>query len=546
MEITIGDLLNDAAARYRDRNFAVYSDVPFRVTYYEFLKKVNKIAKGLIKIGVKKGDHIAIWATNYPEWLLTMFASAKIGAVLVTVNTNYKTSEIEYILKQSDTYTLVMINGIKELNYNEIIQKIVPELKGSKPGEWKSKKLPELRNIININNENIDGIIPWNQLYQLAEDVSDEELERRERAVDPHDIASIQYTSGTTGFPKGAMLTHYNIINNALLVGNCMKFSEEDILCVTVQFFHCFGIVCSVLACVTHGSSMAPVEHFNPRAVIDTVIKEKCTALYGVPTMFISILSQPDFKEYNFSSLRTGIMAGSICPSKLMRQTVDELNMREITIAYGQTEAGPVCTQTTTSDSQELRVSTVGRALPFVECKIVDPKTGLECPPNVPGEFIAKGFGVMKGYYNMPEATARTIKHGWLHTGDLATCDENGYYMITGRIKDMVIRGGENIYPREIEEFLYTHPKISEVQVVGVPSEKYGEELFAYILPVDGETISEDEVREFASQNLAQYKTPRYIKTIQQFPMTASGKIQKYKLREMAAIELGLVMADSK
>jgi len=540
METTVGDLLNDAAVRYLDRNFVVYNDRTFRVTYSEFLEKTNQIAKGFIKLGVKKGDHIAIWATNYPEWLLTMFACAKIGAVLVTINTSYKTSEIEYILKQSDTHTLVMMSGTKDLDYNGIIQQIVPELKNTKPGEWKSKELPELANVININSESISGALHWSQLYKLAVSVPDKELQYREQAVDPHDIVSILYTSGTTGFPKGAMLTHYNIINNALLVGDCMKFTEKDILCATIQFFHCFGIVLSVLACVTHGSSMAPVEYFNPRKVIETIIKEKCTILYGVPTMFNSILSQPDFREFDFSSLRTGIMAGSICPSKLMRQTAEELNMKEITIAYGQTEAGPVCTQTTTDDSLEVRVSTVGRPLPFMDCKIVDPETGKDCPPNVPGEFVTRGFGIMKGYYKMPEATASAIKNGWLHTGDLAVCDENGYYKITGRIKDMIIRGGENIYPKEIEEFLYTHPKISEIQVVGVPSKKYGEEVFAYFMPVANAIVSEEELKQFASNNIAHYKVPRYIRGIQQFPMTASGKIQKYKLREMAAMELGL------
>jgi len=540
MEITIGNLLNNAAEQYKDNKFVAYCDIPFRTTYFEFLEKVNQIAKGFIRLGIKKGDHISIWATNYPEWLLTMFSIAKIGAVLVTINTNYKALELEYILKQSNSHTLVMISGTNDLNYNSIVKEIIPELKGKRPGEWKSKRLPVLKNIININNENIDGTLNWDQLYKLAEDISDAKLHQYERNVDPHDVVSILYTSGTTGFPKGAMLSHYSIINNAFYVGECMKFTEKDILCVTVQFFHCFGIVCSVLACITHGSCMVPIEHFNPKTVIETVIMEKCTVLYGVPTMFISILSQPDIKRSDFSSLRTGIMAGALCPVNLMRQVIKELNIKEITIAYGQTEAGPVCTQTTTEDPLEMRISTVGRALPFTECKIIDTETGRECPPNVPGEFTVNGFAVMKGYYNMPEATAHTIKNGWLYTGDLAVCDEKGYYKITGRIRDMIIKGGENIYPKEIEDFLYTHPRISEIQVVGVPSKKYGEEVFAYIMPSKGETVDGEELKQYADKSIAKYKIPSYFRTIEQFPMTASGKIQKYKLREMAAQELGL------
>ncbi len=541
MDITLGNLLVEMAERFPDNECVVYNNMPFRTTYSEFVEKVNQIAKGFMKLGIGKGDHVAIWATNYPEWLLTLFASAKIGAVLVTVNTNYKTFEAEYLLKQSDSHTLVMTNGVKDVDYNAIVSQIIPELKGSRPGEWESKKLPRLKNIIHINNASLDGILNWERLYDLGGDVPDEELERLAQDVEPHDVVNIQYTSGTTGFPKGVMLTHYNIINDGLLIGDCMKFTEKDKLCIPVPFFHCFGLVLAVMACVTHGTSMAPVEHFNPQTVIETVTKERCTALHGVPTMFIAILNQPDIKKYDFSSLRTGIMAGSPCPIKVMRQTVEELHMEEITIAYGLTESSPVCTQTTTDDSVEIRVSTVGRSLPFMECKIVDPETGKECPPNVPGEFMVKGFNVMKGYYKMPEATARVIEpDGWLHSGDLALCDENGYYRITGRIKDMIIRGGENIYPKEIEDFLYTHPKVSDVQVIGVPSKHYGEEVLAYVIPSNGETVTEGEIKQFVSDNMARHKIPSYVRIIKEFPMTASGKIQKYKLREMATEELGL------
>lgn len=543
-EITLGDLLDEMAEKHPDHDCVIYTDRPFRKTYREFRNLVNLTAKGFMRLGIKKGDHVSIWATNYPEWLLAMFATAKIGAVLVTVNTNYKIFEVEYLLRQSDTHTLILIDGFKDSNYVDILTRLVPESK--EPGNWQSKKFPFLKNVIHVGDGVHDGIMNWSELYELGKLVSDEELYAVQQSLDIHDVVNMQYTSGTTGFPKGVMLTHYNIVNNGKSIGDRMKFTHEDRLCIPVPFFHCFGCVLGVMACVTHASTIIPIDYFRPLKVLEAVSGEKCTALHGVPTMFIALLEHPEFIQFSFTHLRTGIMAGSPCPIKVMQQVADELNMREITIVYGLTEASPGCTQTTTDDPLELRVSTVGRAFPFVETKVVDPETGLECPPGISGEFVARGYNIMKGYYKMPEATAQAIDQGgWLHTGDLATCDENGYYKITGRIKDIIIRGGENIYPKEIEEFLYTHPAISDVQVVGVPSRELGEEILAYIILKEGESLTEDEAKNFVRNNMARHKTPKYVRFVDNFPMTASGKIQKYKLREMAVQDLNLQDAAS-
>ncbi|RQD78398.1 MAG: AMP-binding protein [Candidatus Syntrophonatronum acetioxidans] len=540
-DVTLGDLLDQMAEKYPDRECLIYYNRPFRKTYKEFRDLVNLTAKGFLKMGIKKGDHVAIWATNYPEWLLAMFATAKIGAVLVTVNTNYKIFEVEYLLRQSDTHTLIFIEGFKDSNYLEIIQSLIPELKGKNPGGWTSQAFPRLKNLIYLGEGQPDGTYRWEQLYEMGKEVSDEELEKIQNFLDPHDVINMQYTSGTTGFPKGVMLTHYNIVNNGKSIGDCMALTEKDKLCIPVPLFHCFGCVLGVTACVTHGSAMVLLEYYQPKAVMEAVSKEKCTGLHGVPTMFIAVLQHPEFKNYAFSNLRTGIMAGSPCPIKVMKDVVEKMNMSEITIAYGLTEASPVCTQTRIDDSIEMRVSTVGRSLPFMECKVVDPETGEECSPGAPGEFVVRGYNVMKGYYKMPEATAESIdEDGWLHTGDLATCDENGYFRISGRIKDMIIRGGENIYPKEIEEFLYTHPQIMDVQVIGVPSKDYGEEIMAYIIPKEGAELTPEEVKEFVKGNMARHKVPRYVAFTASFPMTASGKIQKYKLREKAIEDLNL------
>lgn len=534
-EITLGDLLDEMAEKYPDHDCVIYTDRSFRKSYREFRDLVNLTAKGFMRLGVKKGDHVSIWATNYPEWLLTMFATAKIGAVLVTVNTNYKIFEVEYLLRQSDTHTLVLIDGFKDTNYVEIINRLVPGMKGKKAGEWQSQSLPFLKNVIHVGEGARDGMLNWEALYEMGASVSDEELYAVQKSLDVHDVVNMQYTSGTTGFPKGVMLTHFNIVNNGKSIGDRMKFTHQDRLCIPVPLFHCFGCVLGVMAAITHGTSMIMVEYFRPLTVLEAVSREQCTALHGVPTMFIAMMEHPEFKKFSFDHLRTGIMAGSPCPVKVMQQVADQLNMREITIVYGLTEASPGCTQTTTDDPLEIRVSTVGRSFPFVENKVVDPETGKECSPGVTGEFLTRGYHIMKGYYKMPEATAQAIdEDGWLHTGDLATCDENGYYKITGRMKDIIIRGGENIYPKEIEEFLYTYPAISDVQVVGVPSRQYGEEVAAYIILKEGERLTEEEVKDLVKSNMARHKTPKYICFVDSFPMTASGKIQKYKLREMA------------
>ncbi|HHW30397.1 MAG TPA: AMP-binding protein [Clostridiaceae bacterium] len=546
LNITVGDLLDQIAEKYPDHDAVIYTDRPFRKTYSQFRDLCNQVAKGMIAMGIKKGDHVAIWATNYPEWILAQFATAKIGAVLVTVNTNYKVFETEYLLRQSDAKTLILIEGFKDSNYVDIIYQICPELKDCEPGKLNSSTLPYLKNVIYIGDKKYPGMYNWNNLYEMADQVTDEELYEIQKNLDVNDVINMQYTSGTTGFPKGVMLTHYNIVNNGKSIGDCMNLTYKDKLCIPVPFFHCFGCVLGVMACVTHGSTMVPIEYYQPLKVLEALQSEECTAVHGVPTMFIAMLEHPEFKKFKFTKLRTGIMAGSPCPVKVMKQVVEEMGASEITIAYGQTEASPVCTQTRYNDSFEHKVSTVGKALPNMECRVVDPNTNKEVPYGTPGEFVVRGYNVMKGYYKMPEATAQVIdSEGWLHTGDLATMDKDGYFKITGRIKDMIIRGGENIYPKEIEEFLYTHPKVKDVQVVGVPDKQYGEEIMACIILKDGAECTEDEIKEFVRSHMARHKTPKYVKFLSTFPMTASGKIQKFKLREMGIEEYGLQDAAS-
>lgn len=536
---TVGSMLDSVAEKFPDREAVKYNDRPYRRTWSEFRDECDRAAKGLLAIGIKRGDHVAIWATNVPEWLITLFAAAKIGAVLVTVNTNYKKVELEYLLQQSDTKALVMIGGFKGNDYIQTINGLCPTLKTSKPGHLSEPNFPFLKTVIYVGEEAVPGTLPFSDLYRLGESIDDSEYHKIEASLDPQDVINMQYTSGTTGFPKGVMLTHYNILNNGKGIGDCMKFTENDKLCITVPLFHCFGLVLGVMACLTHATSMVPVEYFRPTLVMKAIDEERCTAVHGVPTMFIAMLEHQDFPKYNFSTLRTGIMAGSPCPEKVMRRVMDEMGMHEITITYGETEASPACTMTKTDDPLEARISTVGKLMPYVEGKIIDPETGKTQPLNVPGEFCARGYNIMKGYYKMPEETAKAIdSDGWLHSGDIAAVDENGYYRITGRIKDMIIRGGENIYPKEIEEFLYTNPAIQDVQVIGVPSEEYGEEIMACVILKKGANLTEDEVRDFVSANLARHKIPKYVKFMDSFPITASGKIKKYKLREMAAKEV--------
>ncbi|OGU14341.1 MAG: AMP-binding protein [Geobacteraceae bacterium GWC2_53_11] len=538
---TVGRLLDEIARRFPDNEALVYPERGLRYSYKEFNERCRQIAKGLLRLGIKKGDNISIWAYNVPEWVLLQFASAKIGAILVTVNTSYKSAELEYILNQSDSTSLFMVGSFKDSNYVETLADVIPDLAASEPGNLSTTKLPFLKNIIFIGQETPAGMINFDSIVKLGEDVPDAELHAVEETLDCHETINMQYTSGTTGFPKGVMLTHYNIVNNGFNIGECMKFTEKDRLCIPVPFFHCFGCVLGVMACVTHGTTMVPVEIFDPLKVLQTIEKEKCSAVHGVPTMFIAELEHPDFPEFDLSSLRSGIMAGSPCPIEVMKKVISQMHASEITIAYGQTESSPVITQTRTDDPIELRVATVGRSLPDVGVKIVDIETGETLPPGKQGELCTKGYHVMKGYYKMPEETARAIdSDNWLHTGDLAIMDENGYCKITGRIKQMIIRGGENIYPREIEEFLYTHPNVSDIQVYGVPDKKYGEQVMAAIILKKGVVMTEDEVRDYCRGKIANYKIPKYVKFVDGYPMTASGKIQKFKMREMAIKELQL------
>jgi fatty-acyl-CoA synthase len=544
LHCTMGGLLEEMARRYPDHDALVYPDRGLRYSYRQLDARCDHLAKGLLALGVAKGDHVAIWATNVPEWVLLQFATAKIGAILVTINTNYQAAELEYILRQSDARSLFLVQGFKGTDYPEILRTVIPELSDAVPGKLCSDKLPELQNVVFIGDGAPAGILPFAALNALAEQVADATLQTVKASLDEHEVINMQYTSGTTGFPKGVMLTHHNIINNGFQIGECMNFSAEDRLCIPVPFFHCFGCVLGVLACVTHGSTMVPVETFHPETVLRTVEKERCTALHGVPTMFIAELDHPHFSRYDLSSLRTGIMAGSPCPAEVMKRVMSDMYMNEITIAYGQTEASPVITQTRPDDAMELRVASVGRVLPEVEVKIVDVESGATLPVGQQGELCTRGYLVMRGYYRMPEETAQVIDpQGWLHTGDLAVMEEQGYFRITGRIKNMIIRGGENIYPREIEEFLYSHPKVADVQVYGVPDAKYGEQVMAAVKLKEGLVCDEEEIRAFCSGQIAHYKVPRYVTFINEFPMTASGKIQKFKLRELAIVELQLPVA---
>lgn len=541
IDLTFPQLLDRIVEEFPDQYAFRYTVMDYTRTYSEFRDDVDTFARALIALGVKPRDHVAIWATNVPQWFITFWAVTKIGAVLVTVNTAYKIHEAEYLLRQSDTHTLVMVDGYKDSDYVGIVRELCPELETAKVGEpLHIKRLPFLRNIITIESKQ-KGCLTWDEAMAFSEKVPLTEVHRRAAAIDKHDVCNIQYTSGTTGFPKGVMLTHYNVVNNGKCIGDCMDLSTADRMMIHVPMFHCFGLVLAMTASVTHGTTMSPLPYFSPKKSLECINMEKITCFHGVPTMFIAMLAHEDFPKTDFSYMRTGIMAGSPCPVKVMQDVVDKMNMKEITIVFGQTEASPGCTQSRTDDPVELRVNTVGRALPGIECKIVDPQTGEELPDNTDGEFVARGYNIMKGYYKMPEATAAAIdKDGWLHTGDLARRDSNGYFKITGRIKDMIIRGGENIYPKEIEDFLYTHPKIKDVQVIGVPDRQYGEEIMACIILREGETMTEEEVKDYVRLHMAKHKTPRYVDFVTEFPMNAAGKILKYKMREEAVEKLKL------
>ncbi|WP_188205915.1 AMP-binding protein [Alkalibacillus aidingensis] len=536
VDLTLGGLLDEKALKHPDHEAVVYPEKGIRWSYLEFSQRVDGAAKGLMALGIEKGEHIAIWSDNKPEWVTTQFATGKMGAVLVTVNTNYQAQELEYLLKQSDATTLILTESFKGTSYIDILNELCPELAESEKGELVSKRLPKLKNIIVLSDHTQPGCYTWNELVQLGVSrVSNQMLEERKNDLGSHEVINMQYTSGTTGFPKGVMLSHYNIVNNGKQVGDCMNLTEEDRLCIPVPLFHCFGCVLGTLAAVSHGSTMVVIEQFDPKAVLQAVSNENCTALHGVPTMFIAELNHPEFDQFDLSHLRTGIMAGSNCPIEVMKDVMEKMGMTEITITYGQTESSPAITQTKTDDPLERKVSSVGKAHPNVEVKIVEPGTNEEVERYQPGELCTKGYHVMKGYYQNEEETKKAIdEDGWLHTGDIAIMDDEGYVQITGRMKDMVIRGGENIYPREIEEFLYTHPDILDVQVIGVPDSKYGEEVMAWIIPKEGVELTKQDIQGFCHQKIARHKIPKYIEFIDQYPMTASGKVQKYKLREKA------------
>ena len=546
IEKTFSQVLDAMVEEFPDQYAIKYTTLDYTRTYAQFRDDVDQVARALIAMGVKAGDKVAVWATNVPQWYLTFWAATKIGAVLVTVNTAYKIHEAEYLLRQSDTHTLVMIESYRDSPYAKIIAELCPELETAQPGKpLHCKRLPFLRNIVTVGYRQ-KGCMTWEEAMALAPRTPMEEVRRRAAAVSPYDVANMQYTSGTTGFPKGVMLTHHNIVNNGKNIGDRMDLSTADRMMIQVPMFHCFGMVLAMTASMTHGATILPLPYFSPKPALACINNERITAFHGVPTMFIALLEHEDFPKTDFSYMRTGIMAGSPCPIAVMQDVVNKMHMSEITIVYGQTEASPGCTMSSTDDSLEVRVNTVGRPLPEIECKIVDPETGEDLPDNVDGEFVARGYNIMKGYYKMPGATAAAIdKEGWLHTGDLARRDENGNFKITGRIKDMIIRGGENIYPKEIEDFIYTHPKVSDVQVIGVPDEQYGEEIMACVILKEGETMTEKEMKQYVLDHMAKHKVPKYVDFVDSFPMNAAGKILKYKMREDAVKKLNLQKAAS-
>ena len=536
VDLTFGQVLDVMAQRYPDQYALKYTTLDYTRTYSQFRRDVDEVAAALISLGVKPGYHVAIWATNIPQWFLAFWATTKIGAVLVTVNTAYKIHEVEYLLRQSDTHTLIMIDRCKDADYKAIMEELCPELESLNPGEpIYSASLPFLRNIVTVGFK-MKGCLEWQDMLERASLVPKEEVHRRASMVRPDDVCNMQYTSGTTGFPKGVMLTHSNIINNGKIIGDRMDLSTADRMMIQVPMFHCFGMVLSMTSTMTHGGTISPLPYYSPKSSLACINSEKITCFNGVPTMFIGMFSHEDFASTDFSHIRTGIMAGSNCPPELMRRAADEMNMKEIISVYGQTESSPGCTMGEVNEDIDHRVETVGSAFPGVECKIIDPETGEDLPDGENGEFVARGFNIMKGYYKMPEATAKAIdSEGWLHSGDICCRTPDGYYKVTGRLKDMIIRGGENIYPREIEEFYLGHPKIKDVQVVGVPDERYGEEACAWIILNEGETSDENEMKEYGISHIAGHKVPKYFVFVKEFPMNAAGKILKYKMKEMSS-----------
>lgn len=532
---TLGQWLEYWAETTPDKEYLVYSDRDLRFTWKQFNERVDRMAKGMLALGITHGTHIGVWATNVPDWLTFLFAGAKVGAVLVTINTNYKQSELEYLVENADIHTMCITDGVFDGSYIDMMYTMLPELKTSQRGYLKSERFPMLKNVVYIGQEKYRGMYNTPELLLLGENIDDSTLDEAKKKVDCHDVVNMQYTSGTTGFPKGVMLTHHNITNNGYFTGEGMGFTSEDKLCCCVPLFHCFGVVLASMNVLTHGCTQVMVEKFDPLVVLASVHKERCTALYGVPTMFIAELNHPMFDMFDLTSLRTGIMAGALCPIELMRAVTDKMHITHITSVYGLTESSPGMTHSVLTDSFEARCTTVGKEYPFTEVKVLNPETGEECAVGEQGEMCCRGYLVMKGYYKNQKATDEAIdENGFLHSGDLGVKDEDGYYRITGRIKDMIIRGGENIYPRELEEFLYHLPGVKDVQVAAVPSKKYGEEVGAFIILHEGASLTEDEVRDFCRGKIARHKIPKYIFFVDSYPMTGSGKIQKFKLKDLS------------
>ena len=538
----IPKLFDQIVAQHGDREAVVSIHQDVRLTYAQLADRVNKLAKAFISAGFEKGDRVGIWSPNNVEWLTTQYATVKAGIILVTINPAYRVHELAYVLEQSGCRGLVMQNQFKTSDYEGMITELCPELAEDFAGALNNEKFPNLKAVISMTSSDLAGIYDWTDFLGLASNKSDEELNVRQSNQDMDDAINIQYTSGTTGFPKGATLSHHNILNNGYFVASAMNFTEEDRLVVPVPLYHCFGMVMGNLGCLSHGAcAIYPSEGFEPEAVLQAVQAEKATALYGVPTMFIAELALPNFSDYELSTLRTGIMAGAPCPIETMKQVNESMHMTEVEIAYGMTETSPVSFQTRVDSPLDKRVSTVGRVHPHVEVKIIDPETGSICPVGEMGELCTRGYSVMLGYWENPEATATAIDpNGWMHTGDTAIMDGDGYVNIVGRIKDMIVRGGENVYPREIEEYLMTHDSIEAVQVTGVPDPKYGEEIIAWVSLVGGAEMSENDVKEYCKGKIAHYKVPRYIRFSADFPMTVTGKVQKFKMREISIKELGL------
>lgn len=535
--LTFAEALARTAERFGDHDAMVFPQLGYRRSYATFRTEVREVARALLGLDVQRGEHVGIWATNWPQWVLTQFATAEIGAVLVNINPAYRGHELAYVLNQADITTLLLTDRFKTSDYFGIFTETCPQLPAS--------AFPKLRHVISIKNEKRPGMLGWDEFRQRGASVPEADLQRRQAELNPDDVVNIQYTSGTTGFPKGAMLTHRNLLMNAFYVGQRQAFTDRDRLCIPVPLYHCFGCVLGTLAAMLYGVAMVfPAESFDPLASLQAVQAERCTALYGVPTMFIAQLNHPRFAEFDLRSLRTGVMAGSPCPIEVMRQVNDHMHATELVIGYGLTEASPIITMTATTDSLEHRVGTVGRVIPGFEVRIVKPGTLEDVAPGEAGELIARGHGIMKGYYHKPAETAAAITpDGWLHSGDIALRTPDGYYRITGRIKDMIIRGGENIYPREIEEFLYTHPAVADVQVVGLPDAKFGEEVCAWIRLKPGTTLTEQEVKDFCRGRIAHYKVPRYVVFVEEYPTTVTGKVQKFKLRELGVERFGLQQA---